>query len=614
MNNKNKAAGFHRLSLLRYFLKGSTPYFFCSMLFAAAVSLVDMVGPRIISFTVDSVIGDKAPQLPGLLSAALVKCGGIGMLRRNPWIVALLVGLAALLGAVFRFLFRYVNTAAAEKFVKSMRDKLYRKIQHVSYAWHGENAAGDIIQRCTSDVETIKVFVSEQLTSLIRVIVLIIFAVTFMAGIHPGMTIAVSLFIPVIVGYSFMFYTRIGNTFQLADEEEGRLSAIAQENLTGVRVVRAFGRERDEKERFEKQNSKYTLIWIRLMRILTMFWVTGDLITGLQYLLVNVMGAVFCIRGSITAGQFIAFVSYNAMLTWPVRSLGRVISEMSKAGISLDRLIYIMNEPEETDGEEDTALFKNGEIVFDHVSFAYPGTEKEVLSDVSFSVSPGTTLGILGKTGSGKSTLMYLLERLYDLPPGCGAISVGGKNLAQIRRSSVRGNIGMVLQEPMLFSRTLQDNITIAREDPDEDALSDAVKVADLTETVERFPSGFRTKVGERGVTLSGGQKQRAAMAQMLIRNCPVMIFDDSLSAVDTQTDERIRAALKERTAGATVFLIAHRVSTLMHADRILVMDEGKIAEQGTHEELMKAGGLYRQIYDLQSGVQEPFAVRGEPS
>ena len=588
------------LSLIAYFLRGSKGIFLLSMAFAAIVSLLEMIIPRMISFTVDSVIADKAPDLPASLLACLDKIGGIALLRRFPFLIAAAVTAAALLAALFRFLFRFFNEAAAEKFVKRMRDELYAKILKLPYSWHGANSTGDLIQRCTSDVETIKVFVSEQLTSLVRVIILIILAVYFMAGINGSMTAAAAVFIPVVICYSVFFYSGIGDAFEKADSEEGRLSATAQENLTGVRVVRAFGREQYERERFEKQNEYYTGFWIRLIRILTHYWVTGDVMTGLQYLLVNVMGAIFCISGTITAGEFIAFVSYNSMLIWPVRSLGRVISEMSKAGISLERLRYIMNAEEEKEPGEMLTPPMDRDISFEHVTFRYEGDEKNAVTDVTFKVKAGTTVGILGGTGSGKSTLMYLLEKLYTLGEGQGRIMIGDADLSEISTSYVRSRIGMVLQEPYLFSRSIAENITITCGGKKEEELRRALATADLIETINRFPSGSDTFVGERGVTLSGGQKQRTAIVQMMIRKWPVMIFDDSLSAVDSETDSRIRAALMEETAGATVFLISHRITTIMNADQILVMDRGRIAESGTHEELMQARGIYREICDLQ--------------
>lgn len=587
-------------ALIRYFLQGSIFLFLISMIFAAVVSFLDMVLPRMISFTVDSVIGEMDPDLPQPVLFLLERLGGIPLLRERPWVLAAAVILVALAGAMFRFLFRYMNEVGAERFVKRMRDSLYRKVMHLPYAWHGENSTGDIIQRCTSDVETIKVFVSEQLTSLVRVIVLIALAVGFMAEIDRRMTLFASLFIPVIVGYSLFFYSRIGGAFEKADVEEGKLSAIVQENLTGVRVVRAFGREQYERGRFREQNERYTGFWIHLMKILTYNWVAGDLLTLSQYLLVIVMGTLYCVNDRITAGQFIAFVSYNSLLTWPVRSLGRVISEMSKANISLERLRYIMNSQEEQDPPEAVRPPMNRDIVFDHVSYSYANAAGEALRDVSFTIPAGTTVGILGGTGSGKSTLMYLLEKLYEIPEGSGQITIGGVDIRQIDSSYLREQIGMVLQEPYLFSRSLEENIRIAAEEKTREPVMRAARTADLLETVNRFPSGFETFVGERGVTLSGGQKQRTAIAQMLIRECPVMIFDDSLSAVDAETDARIREALRRETGDSTVILIAHRITTIMHADQILVMDHGEVAERGTHEELLEQGGIYRRIYDLQ--------------
>ena len=600
------------VSLIAYFLKGSIGLFLISMIFASAVSFLDMILPKMISFTVDSVISDKAPDLPALVCVWLDRAGGVEQFRRFPALIAAAVIAVALTGAVFRFLFRFFNEQAAEKFVKRMRDSLYGKILRLPFSFHGANSTGDLIQRCTSDVETIKVFVSEQLTSLVRVIVLIALAVSFMAGISVPMTAAASSFIPIVVGYSLFFFAKIGDAFEKADTEEGRLSAIAQENLTGVRVVRAFGREQYERERFEKQNDLYTGFWIRLIKILSLNWVTGDVMTGLQYLLVNVMGAVFCVRGRITSGEFIAFVAYNSMLIWPVRSLGRVISEMSKAGISLERLRYIMNAEEEKDPENALTPPMDRDIRFEHVSFRYDDNSGEALTDVSFEIPAGATVGILGGTGSGKSTLMYLLEKLYPLKEGQGRITIGGVDLAQIDSAYVRSQIGMVLQEPYLFSRSIYDNIAITSDHYKEKEVRRASRTADLIDTIDRFPGGFDTFVGERGVTLSGGQKQRTAIAQMLIRGCPVMVFDDSLSAVDAETDSRIRAALRKDTKDATVILIAHRITTIMHADRIVVMEKGRVRETGTHEELLASGGMYRRIYDLQMAGSEPVEEPAE--
>ncbi|MBR4551134.1 MAG: ABC transporter ATP-binding protein, partial [Oscillospiraceae bacterium] len=495
------------------------------------------------------------------------------------------------------------KTAASETLVKTMRDSLFSHIERLPYAWHMKNRTGDIIQRCTSDIDTLKNFLAEQMTNLIRIVILLALSVAFMLGMNPRLTLIAMLPVPVIIGYSLYFHKKIGEAFLACDENEGILSTLAQENLTGVRVVRAFGRERDERDRFEKQNRYYTGLWMKLARPLATFWSVGDVLSGLQILLTVVFGAAFCIRGSMGPGAYIAFLSYCAMMTWPVRMLGRMISEMSKAGVSLDRIRYIMESPEE---ETSVGLTPDlsGDIVFDRVSFSYDGGA-DVLHDMSFTVPAGSTLGILGGTGSGKSTLVLLLDKLYELPEGQGSIRIGGTDLREIRTDYLRRNIGMVLQEPFLFSRTIAENIGIHDPELGIDRIRESARAACLDETVMGFARGYDTPVGERGLTLSGGQKQRTAIARTLSQDVPILVFDDSLSAVDAETDAKIRRALQARFGCATVILISHRITTLSKADKILVLDHGRIAEQGTHEELRKAGGLYQHICAIQSGAGE---------
>ena len=589
-----------KLSLLLYFTRGCKRWFALAVFFACAVSLLDLVNPKIVGFTVDTLISGKPAEISGLAAWFVKMAGGADTLSANLWMVALAVVCVALLSAVCRALFRIFNAIGAETLVKRMRDTLFDHIVRLPFAWHSVNHTGDIIQRCTSDVEQIKMFLSEQLTSLLRVFVLIALALTYMYGISPKMMAVSGGFIPVIIGYSFWFHKKIGSQFAIVDSEEGKLSSIAQENLTGVRVVRAFGREKFERERFEKQNKFYTNMWIRLMQLMSAFWSSGDLISYLQLLCILIYGSVLAVNGELSAGSFIEFVTYNAMLNWPVRMLGRVIANLSKAGISIERLRYIMNSEEEKDPANAKTPDFHQDITFDHITFSYTEEGKKILDDVSFTVKAGSTVGILGSTGSGNSTLMYLLDRLYPVEEGKGRILIGDTDIREISSDWLRKNIGIVLQEPYLFSRTLAENIAIASEDAGQDEIRRAADIAQLSEAIERFKEGYETSVGERGVTLSGGQKQRTAIAQMLIRKTPVMIFDDSLSAVDAETDAKIRAALKENTAEATVILIAHRITTLMHADQILVMDKGRITERGTHEELIAKGGTYAKIYELQ--------------
>ena len=593
------------LQLVLRFMQGSKRWFLLGLAASLLVTLVDMVIPQIISATVDSVIGEEPFSLPVWAVSAIESIGGAAFLRQHFWVIAASVASLALVSAVCRFFNTYFNTRASETLVRTMRDLLFSHIQRLPFAWHMKHQTGDIIQRCTSDVDVVKTFLSEQLLAVFRIVILLCLSLYFMFSMNVSLATIASLSFPVIIFYSMYFNSRISRHFRECDENEGILSTIAQENLTGVRVVRAFGREAYERERFEKQNVKYTGLWGRMAIYMTAFWSMGDLIAGLQVMLVIVFGAVFCVQGSMTAGQFIAFIAYNSMLVWPVRQLGRVISNMSKAGVSISRIGEIMYSPEEQDAPDAVEPPMDQEIRFEHVSFAYDANTPEILHDVSFSIEPGTTFAILGGTGSGKTTLMHLLCRLYDLTPQQGKITVGGVDLQQIRGAHVRRNIGIVLQEPFLFSRSIAENIGIGGMEKDMAAIRRAASTACVDDAIMGFPEGYDTVVGERGVTLSGGQKQRAAIARMLARETPIMIFDDSLSAVDAETDAKIRHALAENRGSSTVILISHRITTLMQADKILVLNNGRVEAIGTHRELSQQPGTYRDIYRIQTGKED---------
>jgi ATP-binding cassette subfamily B protein len=609
-NNKKKTKeekAFQR-QLLWDFLRGSKLFFVISMVCAALAALADMVSPQIIRVAVDNILGGKEASLPAFALRLVDRFGGFAYLAEHIWIVALAILAVAAVKVAAQYCFRVFNTKGAETLTKTMRDRLFGHIERLPYAWHAKHRTGDIIQRCTSDIDTMKRFVSEQMTSIFRVVVLLALSLGFMLSMSWKLTIVAMLPVPYIILRSFQFHKTISKAFLDCDENEGKLSAMAQENLTGVRVVRAFGRERYEKDRFEAQNEHYTGLWMKLARPMSRFWSVGDVLSGGQILLIVVFGSFFCIRGEMLPGEYIAFLSYGAIMTWPVRMLGRMISEMSKAGVSIDRVAYIMQAEEEK--ERGLALTPplDRDIAFEHVRFAYEGSQ-EILHDLSFTMEAGSTLGILGGTGSGKSTMMLLLDKLYELPEDCGRITIGGVDLKDIETGHLRRNIGMVLQEPYLFSRTIAENIGITEQDMPMERIREAASAACLDETVRSFQKGYDTFVGERGVTLSGGQKQRAAIARALTRNTPIMIFDDSLSAVDTETDAKIRGALEARFGSASIILISHRITTLSKADRILVLDHGRIAEMGTHEELKAAGGIYQKICEIQSGSAEEVSA-----
>ena len=455
-----------------------------------------------------------------------------------------------MLAGISTYLSRMNMAKGCEGTVTKIRNTLFSHIQRLPYAWHNKNQTGDIIQRCTQDVDLIHNFINDQMMELVRVVFLIVVSLALMFSMNAKLALIAFIFIPIVVGYSMIFFVIVGDRFRIADEAEGKLTAMVQENLTGVRVVRAFGRERFEKDKFNKQNDLFSDLWVRLGHV------------------------------------------------WPTRSLGRLLSELSKTGISSKRIFEILDAEPEKDAETPVTPPMDRDIVFKHVNFSY-GTSGEVLHDIDLKIPAGTTLGILGSTGSGKSTLTYLLDRLYELPEGSGEITIGGVDIRNIALSHLRGNIGIVLQEPFLFSKSFKDTISDGSNRHDIESVRKYARLAVIDDTIDRFAEGYDTQIGERGVTISGGQKQRVAIARMLMQNTPIKIFDDSLSAVDMETDAKIRESINKNVRGTTI-LIAHRITTIMNADQIIVMDKGRIVQRGTHETLSKEDGIYKRIYDTQ--------------
>ncbi len=598
--NKKKAG---KAAMIFRFLKPCLPLMLTGLFFSAMITVCQAFIPQVIRISVDGVLGSDLSKIPEWVKAFLSE----ETIRENPGKMLTIAALAVILLAAINIAANYYSKVFAakgsESFVKGMRDQLYDHIQKLPYSWHVKNQTGDIIQRCTSDVDVVRNFVTNQLMEVFRIIFLIVFYMVIMFSMNVKISLIAVSFFPIVILYSGYFFSKIAQHFQEADEAEGILSSVVQENLTGVRVVRAFGRESFERKRFDEKNERFAGLWIYLGKFLSLYWSIGDLITGIQILTVICMGVLFTVDGNLTVGEFIAFVSYNSSMAWPVRSLGRIISEMSKAGVSIDRIAYILDEKEEDDRPGVTKPAINKDIVFDNVNFKYE-EGAAVLKNVSFTVPAGKTFAILGNTGSGKSTLVHLLNRLYDLPDGCGKITIGGVDIRDIDRQYLRSQIGMVLQEPFLYSGSIKENVGITRESSAFDDIREACEIACVDSAIDSFTDGYETIVGERGVTLSGGQKQRVAIARMLVEHTPVMIFDDSLSAVDAQTDAMIREALKKRMAGTTVILIAHRITTLMQADCIMVLEDGAVAEIGSHEQLMEHHGIYRRIYDIQMNTQ----------
>ena len=591
---KTRAAAW--LLLLRV-TKSSHLLVLCAALLSVANAFFGFVTPQVMRVLLDSVLDDKPFDLPLGLNALMNR----EFLRQNLFWCTAFLALCALLAGAASYLCRMAMAKSGERTLRSLRDNLFDHISRLPYAWHIQNQTGDIIQRCTSDVETLKNFLAGQVLELFRVVMMISVALGLMLSMNPRLTVVTLAFSPLVVLYSLLFSKALSGRFRAADEAEGELSSVVQENLTGVRVVRAFGRETHEVAQFDRKNEVFTNYWIRFSSLLGSYWGLGDFVTALQVLAVTLLGVQAAVRGELTLGEFTVFVSYNAMLSWPMRSLGRVLGELSKTSVALGRLDEILREQTEQDDPNAQTPPMDRDIEFQDVSFRY-ATGPEVLKNISFTAKAGSTIGILGGTGSGKSTLACLLCRLYE--PEAGAIRVGGVDIREIRRSHLRGNVGFVLQEPFLFSKSILENIKNARPDSPLEDVRRAAKTAAVDDAILGFAKGYDTVIGEKGVTLSGGQKQRVAIARMLLQGTSIQIFDDSLSAVDTETDAKIRAALKRDAASATTFIISHRVNSLRHADQILVLEEGAIAQQGTHEQLSAQEGIYRRVFELQQNVE----------
>ena len=607
--------GLRMLRRFREFMKGSALRYLGSILAVGMTVAVSFLTPLLVAGTVDAIDAalngqmDAPLNLPRFVEGWFAARGGVQYLATHVGVMAALLLVLNLFGGVFQYLRGRWSAEASETIAERMRQRLYAHLQSMSYDYHAKAETGDLIQRCTLDVETVRRFLSSQVIEIFRTLIMIALSLALMSQIHGKLTLISLVLVPPLFLLALWFFHWVQKLFTDADEAEGKLSAMLQESLTGVRVVRAFGRQKYESDRFEARNGDVHDKSRKLCNVLAVYWSGSDLLGMSQTGLTLLFGVWFAIRGEITTGDVIVFVSYISMLIWPIRQLGRILSDLGKAAVSLRRLYDILDaQPEQdTPGAEDAPLY--GDIEFRHVSFRYDDAHP-VLRDVSFTVRAGQTVAILGATGSGKSTMMNLLQRLYDVTDG--EILIGGRDIRQIRKSCLRRRIGYVLQEPFLYSRSIRDNIAITSSDYTQ-AQIDAVACQTASDGfIAEFEKGYDTLVGERGVTLSGGQKQRIAIARTLLRDSDVLILDDSLSAVDTETDRSIREALLARRADGgrtpTTFIISHRITTLADADLILVLENGRIAQQGTHEQLIATDGLYRRVYRIQAALEDELS------
>jgi ATP-binding cassette subfamily B protein len=565
--------------------------------------IFSLIIPVIIKVTVDSVLGDEPMDLPGALVSFLQSAGGVDFLAANLWLCGAAALAVTLLQGVSIYLRGRLAATASENIACDIKDKLYDHLQKLPYEYHVKAQTGDLIQRCTSDVDTVRRFLAAQVIELARTIFVVALSVSVMLSVNVPLSLLSFMCIPIMLIISYRFFLSISRSFLKADEKEGELSTVLQESLSGVRVVRAFGRQKFETEKFGEKNTEYRDLCMVLMKLLARFWSSTDIVCYGQMGLVLVVGTIMAVKGQITLGGLILFNTYVGMFTWPIRNIGRILSDMGKMRVSLDRIYEILHTPPEQDTPGAGRSPLEGAIEFDNVYFEYQ-RGMPVLKGMSFTVRPGETIAVLGATGSGKSTLMHVLLRLYDYT---GSIKINGVELRNIEKRWLREKIGIVLQDPFLYSRTIKRNIKMANFKASDPEIYEAAVTAAVHDVIEGFEKGYETIIGERGVTLSGGQRQRVAIARTVIKDSAILIFDDSLSAVDTETDARIRAALKERRENVTTFIISQRITTLMEADRIFVLEDGRLADVGTHEDLVARDGLYSRIWNIQNMLEFDF-------
>lgn len=572
-------------------------------LFGIVISYVSLtlISPLLFAFLIDNVI-NLEPITSNWLIWYSNLFGGVDRIRTHLWLAALMIIAVNLIIFVLMYFRGRLNGVISERYVEKLRNDLYKHLQYFPYHAHVNAKSGDLIQRCTSDVDTIRRFLAGQVAELVYATSMAIIAMIILIQINLRLALISMISLPFLVIFAYVFFMRMQKVFTSSDEAEGELSTVLQESLSGVRVVKAFNREVFELKKFDEKNSKYKNLTYKLIELLGVYWASSDLVVLSQIFVVVIFGIYAAQAGEITVGQFFVFLSYESMILWPIRNIGRILSDLGKMMVSLRRLKEIFDEPME-DIESGDIVDIKGDIVFEHVRFQYEDGNQPVLEDVSFTIKEGETLAILGPTGSGKSSLVHLLTRLYEY--NSGSIKLNGHELNTIQKKHLRHNIGIVLQEPFLFSKTILENIRLAQPDADENAVKKAAEMAAVHRVIHEFDLGYKTLVGEKGVTLSGGQKQRIAIARTILNKTPILIFDDSLSAVDTHTDEKIRHALKERAAGVTTLIITHRVASAMQADKIIILENGKISQQGTHASLSEQDGLYRRIVTIQSQMIE---------
>lgn len=511
----------------------------------------------------------------------------------------LLISIVAIIRDVLN-LFVDVNvTKVSERIGCNIQKDYYNHVQDLPYSYLNHAETGDLIQRSTQDISRFKRFINGSLLQILNAFGIVCINGLQMLIINPLFTLIAFVLIPVYFFVSFFYFKSIEKDFTKTEKAEGKMTTVLQENLTGIRVVKAFANEKYEIEKFDKSLDDYTTNWDKVNKKMSLFWGCSDFLTYLQLVITFTISILFILKGRMNFSEACIMFLYVQNIAWPAKNLGRQIAEFGKTSICANRIMEILDLKTEYQEENLKKVDLFGNIRFEHVDFCFPDSELPTLKDVNLNIKQGETIAIIGKTGSGKSTLIHLLNRLID--PTSGKLYLDDYDITTLDKKSVRQQIGIILQEPFLFSRTIRENIGIASKRQDDSYIRTLAQLASVDEDILHFEKQYETMVGERGVTLSGGQKQRIAIARMLANDKKILIFDDSLSAVDTETDLKIRTALRQQKNKVTTILITHRITTAKDADKIVVIEDGMITQIGTHQELIQIAGLYQEIWKIQN-------------
>ncbi|WP_026898742.1 ABC transporter ATP-binding protein [Daejeonella oryzae] len=504
----------------------------------------------------------------------------------------------ALLRGIFLFFMRQTIILMSRHIEYDLKNEIYNHYQQLSMAFYRRNNTGDLMNRVTEDVSRVRMYIGPAIMYTINTIVLFLLIIWAMVSVNLKLAIFSLLPLPILAITIYYVNTMINLRSEKIQQQLSNLSSFVQETFSGIRVIKAYVREDDMRKKFAVESENYKSNSMALVQVQALFFPIMLLLVGLSTIITVYIGGIEVINGTITSGNIAEFIIYVTQLTFPITSLGWVTSLIQRAAASQKRINEFLNTQPEVVSKSDNPEKIIGGIEFKNVSFTYPDTGIKAIQNISFKVQPGEFVAIIGRTGSGKSTIANLLLRMYDIDSG--EITVDGKELNSLNLSSYRSQVGFVPQEVFLFSETIRNNIAFGLDTLSPGKVEEAAKSAAVYQNIMNFEKGFETYIGERGITLSGGQKQRVSIARAIIKEPKILIFDDCLSAVDTKTEEEILSNMSSVMSNKTTILIAHRVSTINNADRILVIDNGKITEQGTHDDLMKRKGAYFELYEKQ--------------